>query len=193
MAEAGCELIERPVGRAAMLTGVLGQLKYYHGLIGRVARAMDEHRPALHVPVDSPALNWHLAKAARRRGVPVVYYIAPQTWAWAPWRVRKLRRLANAVACILPFEEGYFRQRGVNAHYVGHPSSTTWTPPTRPTWLRPVQRGSGEFVLLPGSREHEIRAHTPALAEIAGGWRDAGRPHADLRRHGHGRGRDHSR
>jgi len=66
-------------------------------------------------------MNWHLAAAAGKSGAKVMYFIAPQVWAWAPWRVKKLARLTNAVACILPFEESYLRHRGVNARYVGHP------------------------------------------------------------------------
>ena len=166
MAAAGCELLAEPVRRAAMTTGPFTQLGYFWKLLRRVKRAIKDVRPAVLVPVDSPALNWHLAKAARRRNVPVVYYVAPQVWAWAPWRVRKLRRLTDAVACILPFEEDYLRRRGVNAHFVGHPLFDE-LPPADPRDLDEAARtGRWRIALLPGSREGEIKRHAPALAEV---------------------------
>ena len=66
-------------------------------------------------------MNFHFARAAKERNVPVLQYVAPQLWAWAPWRMKKLRRWVDQVACILPFEEEYFRQHGVRATFVGHP------------------------------------------------------------------------
>ncbi len=167
MAEAGCELLGEPVGRAAMLVGSLRQLFYYAGLTRKVARAMSELRPAVHVPVDSPALNWHLARAARRRGIPVMYYVAPQVWAWAPWRTGKLRRLTDAVACILPFEPDYLRPRGVNARFVGHPVFDELPPADPPDLAAASAKGTWRIALLPGSRRAEIQAHTPALVTVA--------------------------
>jgi len=166
MAAAGCHLLARPVRRAAMLGGPLRGLPYYLGLIRKVARAMDRLAPAAHVPVDSPALNWHLARAARKRRIPVVYYIAPQVWAWAPWRVRKLRRLTDAVACILPFERDYLRARGVNAHFVGHPLFDALPPADPPDLSAAAESGRWRIALLPGSRPEEIRGHTPALVSV---------------------------
>ncbi len=169
MAAAGCELLEQPVSRAAMTTGAFAHLGYFYKLIRRTRRAMDEYAPAVHVPVDSPALNWHLAKAARKRRIPVAYYIAPQVWAWAPWRVRKLRRLTDAVACILPFEEEYLRIRRVNARYVGHPLFDSLTE-SEPADI-PAAAASGQWriALLPGSRKSEITAHAPALVSVMDG------------------------
>jgi lipid-A-disaccharide synthase len=165
MASAGCELVAEPVKRAAMTTGALAHLGYFHRIIRQTRRAMGEIRPDVHVPVDSPALNWHLAKAARKLQIPVAYYIAPQTWAWAPWRVRKLRKLANAVACILPFEEEYFRKRGVNAHYVGHPLFDDLPPADPQNLTAAASSGQWRLTLMPGSRESEIRHHAPALVK----------------------------
>jgi len=166
MAAAGVELIAETVGRASMITGPFRQLAYYWRLIRRVARAMGDHRPWVHVPVDAPAMNWHLARAARRRDVPVAYYIAPQVWAWAPWRVGKLRRLTDAVACILPFEEDYLRRRGVNAHFVGHPLFDGLPPPDPPDLAAAAASGRWRIALLPGSREGEIADHAPAMVEV---------------------------
>ncbi len=166
MAEAGCELLDRTTGRATMLTHSVGHILYYHRLIRRVAKEMAEQRPAVHIPVDSPAMNWHLAKAARRRDIPVMYYICPQVWAWAPWRVRKLRRLTDVVACILPFEPCYLRPRGVNAHYVGHPLFDELDAPDPPDLDDPARTGRWRIALLPGSRAGEISDHVPPLVAV---------------------------
>jgi len=166
MAEAGCDLLDDTTARASMLGHSFAHLLYFHGLIRRVAAAMDEYRPAVHVPVDSPAMNWHLARAARKRHIPVMYYICPQVWAWAPWRVRKLRRLTDAVACILPFEPCYLRPRGVNAHYVGHPLFDELPGADPPDLHEAARTGAWRIALLPGSRAGEIDRHAPALAAV---------------------------
>src|SRR5690606_28444482 len=72
-------------------------------------------------PVDSPAANFPVCRLSREHGVPIVHLVAPQLWAWGHWRVRKLRRLTDHVLCVLPFEEAWFRERGVPATFVGHP------------------------------------------------------------------------
>ena len=169
MAAAGCEVLADMTRKASMLLGPVFQLGYYIRLLRRLRRQIRELRPDLHIPVDSPALNWHLASAARQAGAPVFYYIAPQVWAWAPWRVRKLARLTDRVACILPFEQRYLRDRGVDATYVGHPLFDTL--PDRgdplPDLAHAWAEGTWRIALLPGSRPGEIKAHTPALLAAA--------------------------
>ena len=73
------------------------------------------------VLIDYPGFNWWIARRAKVHGIPVYYYTPPQIWAWATWRVKKMRRLADHVLCSLPFEEAWLRQRGCNATFVGHP------------------------------------------------------------------------
>ena len=169
MAEAGCEVLADLTGKAAMLGGPILKLSYYVRTIKRLQRSISEIRPDVHVPVDSPAMNWHLASAAKQARTSVVYYIAPQVWAWAPWRVSKLARLTDAVACILPFEQEYLRSRGVNATYVGHPIFDD--PPPRPKALPDLldawYSGSWRVALLPGSRPAEIHHHTGPLLAVA--------------------------
>ncbi|MFW6133845.1 MAG: lipid-A-disaccharide synthase [Planctomycetota bacterium] len=169
MAEAGCEVLADVTRRASMLGGAVWQLRYYVKTIRRVQRQITEIRPDLHIPVDSPAMNWHLASAARDAGAAVMYYIAPQVWAWAPWRAGKLARLTDAVACILPFEQRYLRDRGVNATYVGHPLFETLPhrPDPLPDLAEAWSEGTWRVALLPGSRPGEIRQHAPALAATA--------------------------
>lgn len=171
MIAAGCESILDLTHKASMIAGPLANLRYYHKCVKTLQRAIRALRPDVHVPVDSPALNWHLAKTAKSINVPVMYYVAPQVWAWARWRIKKVRRLTEHVACILPFEEAYFRERGVAATYVGHPLFDS-LPPQRtasecPDLLDAWQTGKWRVALLPGSRPGEIQGHAAALANLA--------------------------
>lgn len=172
MAAAGCEPAVEGldlVSSASMLTGPVLRLGFWMGAVKRLQRAIAEIRPDIHIPVDSPALNWHLAGAAKKAGAKVCYYIAPQVWAWAPWRVKKIKRLTDHVACILPFEENWLRQRGVAASYVGHPLFDH-LPPRReplPDLLDAWAHGKWRVALLAGSRPGEISNHCVALAETA--------------------------
>jgi lipid-A-disaccharide synthase len=165
----GCEVLADFTKEASMLGGPILRLGYYLRAIRRLQRQIAEIRPDMHVPVDSPAMNWHLAAAAKKSGSPVVYYIAPQVWAWAPWRVRKLARLTDRVACILPFEERYLRDRGVRAEFVGHPLFDALPP--RPDPLPDIaeawSEGNWRVAVLPGSRPGEIRHNMPALLVAA--------------------------
>jgi len=169
MTAAGCESIADLTAQASMLTATILKLGYFVPRVIALKRALRRLRPDVFVPIDSPALNWHLAATAKACDLPVVYYIAPQVWAWAPWRVRKLARLTDRVACILPFEQRYLRDRGVRAVYVGHPLFDTLPAPPqpRPDIVEAFARGTWRVALLPGSRPGEIHDHTPGLLACA--------------------------
>jgi len=166
MADAGCELLADIVADAGMIFDPFSKIPHYCRIIRRVAEQIRRLRPAVLVPVDSPSLNWHTAAAARRHGVPVMYYIAPQVWAWAPWRIRKVRRRTDHVACLLPFEQEYFRSRGVSATFVGHPLFDHMAPRRGP-YPGPPADGAWRIALLPGSRIKEIQCHAPAMVAAA--------------------------
>jgi len=169
MAAAGCEVVADLACQASMLGSSVARVPYYWHQVRKLKKAIRRIRPDVLVPVDSPALNWHLAAAAKSAGAPVMYYIAPQVWAWAPWRVRKLARLADRVACILPFEQEYLRTRGVAATHVGHPlfDSLPPRPETLPDLSDAWATGKWQIAMLAGSRPGEIRAHAPALTAVA--------------------------
>jgi lipid-A-disaccharide synthase len=90
-------------------------------LASRADRYFRHQRPDAVVLVDYPGFNWWIARRAHFHKVPVFYYVPPQIWAWASWRVRKMRRFVDHVLCSLPFEPGWYGERGVHAEYVGHP------------------------------------------------------------------------
>src|SRR5690349_21037909 len=145
MAAAGATVHRDTVNKAAMgLRGALRAGEVYR-VLRWTRRYFTEHRPDVWVGVDSPSMNFHFAKAAKALGIPTLQYVAPQLWAWAPWRMKKLRKWVDRVACILPFEEAYFREHGVDARFVGHPLFDE-LPGDRES-LRPVKR-------FPRSEEH---------------------------------------
>ena len=84
-------------------------------------RRLVEKRPDLLILIDFPDFNLLLARKAKKLGIPIFYYISPQVWAWRSGRVKTIRRLVDIIGVILPFEEPFYRRRGVTAHYVGHP------------------------------------------------------------------------
>jgi lipid-A-disaccharide synthase len=140
MAAAGCRLLANPVARSKMLVGaLLTESRYWYRLLKEIRREFRAIKPNVVVPIDSSAINLRIAAVARDEGLPVCYYVAPQVWASRPWRVKKIRRVVDTLCCILPFEEAYFRERGVNAVYVGHPMFDTEvdTVETDPARLEP--------------------------------------------------------
>jgi lipid-A-disaccharide synthase len=123
MQAAGCHLHFDLTQLAVMW---LGQALANYPTFKRLVNQADEYfrsddRPDAVVLIDYPGFNWHIARAAKAAGIPVVYYGTPQLWAWAPWRVKKMRRYVDHVLCKLPFEEKWFHDRNCHATFVGHP------------------------------------------------------------------------
>jgi lipid-A-disaccharide synthase len=121
MAAADCKLLEDTVSKAAMIYKVFGQLGRYYKLINRITGFLKNNKPDLVIVCDSPAFNFHIAKAAKKAGIKTLFYVAPQLWAWAGWRIRKLRKYCDKLCCILPFEQDWFRQKGIDSVFVGNP------------------------------------------------------------------------
>ncbi len=123
MEAAGATLIERTTDRAVMLAGIAVQARRHQRRLAALKRWLADHPLAVHVPVDSPAANWSICRLVRRQAsdASIVHLAAPQLWAWATWRVRRLRRLTDRVLCLLPFEPAWFARRGIPGVFVGHP------------------------------------------------------------------------
>jgi len=135
-----------------------------------IARVLKSERPALVILVDFPDFNFWVARLAHRRGVPVMYYISPQVWAWRTYRVRTIARLVDRMVVIFPFEAEFYQQRGVPVAYVGHPFRETLPrTPDRRAWLSALGLDPERLTvaLLPGSRASEIRRHLPLMLEAA--------------------------
>jgi lipid-A-disaccharide synthase len=134
-------------------------------------RAADAEPPDVFVPIDFPDFNFFPARAFHKRGVPVVYYISPQLWAWRRGRLKTMKRVADRVLVIFPFEAAFYETAGVPVTFVGHPllemtpSATPREPFLRDRGLDPSRP---VVALLPGSRRNELRAILPDLVRTAG-------------------------
>ncbi len=176
LATAGVELICRRDELSVMgFSEVVSALPAIWRARGRLRRHLVEGGVDLFVPIDYPGFNVGLAAHARKMGVSVFYLVAPQLWAWGGWRAGKLRRAVDRLGVLLPFEERYFRERGVAATWLGHPLVESY-PKQASDQARRVRedRLSDESAvltvgLLPGSRRQEITMLLPALlAAVAG-------------------------
>ena len=143
------------------------------GFLGTARRAIDEWHPDAVVLVDYPSFNLKVAKYAHNLGIPVHYFISPKVWVWKEWRVKDIRRYVDHMYCILPFEPGWYKERGYTATYVGNPT------------VQEVAQASADFpdfahfieqnglldrpiiALVPGSRVREIRDNLPLMLEAA--------------------------
>ncbi|MFA9477349.1 lipid-A-disaccharide synthase [Phycisphaerales bacterium AB-hyl4] len=167
MAEAGAELLEDPTEHAAMLAGASKQAWEHIKRIRRVRRWLAEHPIAALVPTDSPAANWGICKAVRKTQprARIVHLAAPQLWAWAPWRIGKLRRLSDHVMCMLPFEPDWFGSRNMPASFVGHPLFAPDADDASTAEGELPEDGEPRLALLPGSRMSEVQANWPTMLE----------------------------
>jgi lipid-A-disaccharide synthase len=147
---------------------VVGHIPRIYGEFRKLIAAAKARRPALAVLTDSPDFHLRVARKLKALGIPVVYLIAPQAWAWRKGRLPSMRRDLDRLLCIFPFEEAFFREHGIDARYIGNPL---------PGLVKPRQTAREFFgshglnparpliTLLPGSRRGEIERHLPVLAE----------------------------
>lgn len=134
----------------------------------RLVTAARTEQPDVLVVVDFPDFNFRLARAVRRLGVPIVYYVSPQLWAWRPGRMRTMREIADAVLVIFPFEEAIYRQAGVRARFVGHPLvDLAVARQPRDAFLSDMglHPDAPTVAILPGSRPNEVSAILPVLSQ----------------------------
>ncbi len=175
LASTGAHLKEDLVENSVM--GFVPVLLSLGGLLGTVARFEEELRqtpPDLLIIVDYPGLNLNLARLAKRHGVPVVSYICPQVWAWAPWRIRKVARRSDLLLLILPFEEEIYRRVHKRAHFVGNPVFDHLARLDADDSLERIKtsadfhpEGKPCLALFPGSRRQEIRETLGAQCRVA--------------------------
>ena len=168
MQAAGVELLSG-IASAFGLTEALSSLKTLKETFRKAADAFRAYRPSVLVLIDYPDFNLRLAAEARKQNIPVLYYVSPQVWAWRQGRVKKIARLVDRMAVILPFEEQIYRDTGLAAEFVGHPILDE---------MRQIQPGSKTLKtelgldpdiplisLLPGSRPHELERLLPLLLD----------------------------
>lgn len=172
MGEAGVELLVDISG--VSVVGILEVLSHMKAVLRarrRLLGAIKKRNPTLAILVDFPDFNLWLARALKKRGVPILYYIAPQAWAWRRGRVRLMARLVERLAVILPFEQEFFRAGGVETRYVGHPLlEQIRKEGSREEAMEALGLDPGAQVLglLPGSRPKEVERILPVMLEAAG-------------------------
>ena len=170
MRAAGVELVQ-DIGHVDVI-GLVG-LSAARTLVRRILtlRRLLRHKPLdLVVLIDNPGLNFHFARLAKHAGLRVVYYIAPQLWAWRPRRMRWMQRRVDHVMVILPFEEELYRRAGVPCTFVGHPLLDDVAPAYDRDRLRAafgLPRDACVIGLLPGSRTGEVKSLLPVFLEAA--------------------------
>lgn len=170
MREAGCQLQFELTDLAVMgFLRVVPLLAKFRRLVKQAERHFDQNPPDAVVLVDFPGFNWWIARAARQRGIPVYYYLPPQLWGWAGWRINRVRKWVDHVICALPFEYEWYRSRGVKATWVGHPFFDQVAERTLNSDTVRQMRGFDNqltVALLPGSRHHEIEKNWPIMLEV---------------------------
>lgn len=168
MARAGCNLLESTVGRAAMIYKAFTQVAHFYKLIRRIGHFLKTNNVDLVVVCDSPSFNFHVAKAAKKAGVKTLFYVAPQLWAWGGWRIRTLRKCCDKLCCLLPFEQDWFRSRGLDAVFVGNPLlDELETGPAHHGKYRDFSDENAQIAIMPGSRPAEIDALWRPMQQIA--------------------------
>ncbi len=160
MAAAGCALHADLTALAVMwVARVIVNLHKFLALAGRADRYFRHERPDAVVLIDYPGFNWWIARRAKAHGIPVFYFAPPQIWAWAGWRVHKMRRLVDHVLCSLPFEARWFAQRGCRSTFVGHPYFDEVRQKQLDGQFLDEQRDPARplVAILPGSRTQEVQ------------------------------------
>ena len=171
MQQAGCDLVVNAHQIAVVgLAEVVRHLPRIYGLFNEVVREIERRSPDVAVLIDFPDFNLRLARQLHKRGIPVVYYVSPQLWAWRQSRVELIRRYVRKMLVIFPFEAKFYAQHGIAAEFVGHPlADAAANTTTREEFASRFGLDEAEtwIALLPGSRKGEVSRIFPTLLEAA--------------------------
>ena len=169
MVDAGCSIILNTTARAAMTYNAFGQIFFFYSAIKKAQKYFTASKPDLVIVCDSPSFNFHIAKAAKAAGIKTFFYVAPQLWAWAAWRIKKLKSLCTAgMGSILPFEPDWFAARGLECKFVGNPLlEDIDLKIIEPKRYNNFSVSKAHIALMPGSRAAEIKSLWPAMQQIA--------------------------
>src|SRR6202050_1948471 len=177
MRAAGCDTVGDAKDLSVVgITEILGHLPKIYGLFRHLIAEADKRKPDLAIVIDSPAFNWRVARQMKKRGIPVVYYVAPQFWAWRQGRVRLIRDYVDKALVIFPFEEKFYRDRGVDAAFVGHPLADLRQPAIdRNEYAAQFHLDSAKqwITLMAGRSVKEVRMNLPTILEAAAQLGDA--------------------
>ncbi len=169
MEAAGCRIIFPLTTMAVMgIVKVLPMIGKFFRLAFQAERYFREHRPDAVVLIDFPGFNWWIAHYAKKAGIPVYYYMPPQLWAWAGWRVKRIKKNVDHVLSGLSFETEWYRQQGVETTFVGHPFfEEVASKPLDEQAVCELRNGAEKVVgLLPGSRKMELSMNWPVMLKV---------------------------
>lgn len=169
MQQVGCHLEVRLTDYAVMgILNVLPLIFKFIQLIKQVGQYLEAERPDAVVLVDFPGFNWWVAKKAKALGIPVFYYLPPQLWAWAPWRIRRVRKNVDYILSGLKFEKQWYESRGINVDYIGHPFfDEVVSKQLDQNSLQELAHPDHKMVaILPGSRTNEVTRNFPVMLEV---------------------------
>jgi lipid-A-disaccharide synthase len=171
MADAGMERIVRAEDVAHMgITEVIRHMPYIYGEYRRLVASIKKRRPDAAILVDFPDVNLRLARELRKLNIPVIYFVSPQLWAWKRKRLRWVQQRVSRMMVIFPFEESFYRARGVDAAFVGHPLAQLPLPSSTSEEYAARYRLDPEktwIALLPGSRRKEVQLNLPEMLRAA--------------------------
>jgi lipid-A-disaccharide synthase len=157
---------------------VLKRYRFFRSVLDAIIRTAAERRPAFAILVDYPGFNLRLARELHGLGIPVIYYIAPQVWAWKERRVEEIRKYVRDLIVVFPFEVDFFAKHGVTAHFFGHPMiddvivnanedvNAIVRGALKPSPTATQSRSATTIAYLPGSRREEIERHMPVLISV---------------------------
>jgi lipid-A-disaccharide synthase len=170
MAAAGCQLLYPLTKHSVMwVLQVVKQIFTFLDLLKKAQDFFRAERPDVVVVIDYPGFHWKLAARAKAEGIPVIYFVPPQIWAWARWRVKKMRRLFTHVLSALPFEHEWLTKRGVPSTYIGHPYFDELASQQLDDRFLGSERARPGVVIgvLPGSRNQEVIRNIPEMLRAA--------------------------
>jgi len=171
MVAAGLDRVVRSEDMAVMgITEVVRHLPRIYGEYRKLKRAVQTYKPDVAILIDFPDIHLKLAAEFHRLGVPVIFFVSPQLWAWKKNRIRQVQRYVNKMLVIFPFEEPFYRERGVEAEFVGHPLAEQPLPKISRrqfAMAHGLDDATTWIALLPGSRPKEIRDNLPEMLEAA--------------------------
>ncbi|MBI4436553.1 MAG: lipid-A-disaccharide synthase [Candidatus Omnitrophica bacterium] len=171
MKEAGVHLEVDLVEKAVVgLVEVLRHLSEFKKFFAHLLKRLEAEKPDAVILIDYPGFNLRFAKAAKRLGIRVIYYISPQVWAWGRWRIPTIRECVDQMIVVFPFEEIFYKRHGIQTQFVGHPLLDLVKVRSDPEDLRrelSIPREKKVIGLLPGSREKEVSSLLPVMIEAA--------------------------
>ena len=171
MIDEGLNSIENMEKMAVMgFVEVIRHLSFFHDLAKRVLDEIENCKPSQIILIDFPGFNLRLAKKIKGHfNIPITYYISPQIWAWKENRIEIIRKYVDRMLVIFPFEENWYKKRGIQAKFVGHPIFDEWGPTPKEELCRQLNLKPEKpiITLYPGSRNQEINRHFPILIQVA--------------------------